>query len=899
MDKPHPLFTPDHSQQKVIDARGGYHLVLASPGCGKTQILTERIQEAIKESVNYEDMLCLTFTNRAARGMTDRINDNISDENARKIYVGNVHRFCSKFLFENGIVPSECSIIDDDDAISIIARYLGEDEYKVKDNFNSKKAYSEVIFFSHIMHQIKHNHHKNLRIHADCINANDIVAMRTICEIQRMEFNANAMIDIYEHNDFYLTASQNDGYDYGMQRVIAEMLRKMDIARQYERYKLDNKLLDYEDLLLLTYDAFAGDKADEYKRYTWIQVDEVQDLNPLQIAIIDAITAHDMHTVMYFGDEQQAIFSFMGAKMDTLGGLKTRCEGNIHHLNINHRSPKYLLNVFNEYAEKVLDIDQNLLPHTTNSDCKTGNRLKILASSTIESEYYDVANVVSGLYAASDTDTTAVIVNSNIDADKVSSALNERGLAHFKVSGDDLFSSPEVKLLLAHFSVIDGEKNFMAWARVLKGVGVFRTNASAREFMQQLLDHAILPTDLLEYNGESTYTQDFASTYEGKELIVFDTETTGLNVFEDDIVQIAAVKMRNGQVVEGSEFNIFIATDRQIPLKLGDIDNPLLAELGRNTLWEHSVGLQKFMDYVGNGVLIGHNSDYDYNILDQNLKRYLPEVDLRERCPKYFDSLKLTRLLAPDLKGYKLKYLLTALNLEGENSHLADADVNATVGLIRYCYEKSKEVASGQAEFLLQTSVKQNTEVFIRNYKSIHSHTIQRLYSSEVNAFEPALISEMKYVSAQFVEAGYIKPVEKIDYIYNYLTNNVLLQDAETHLKEQLSNHIVEINTLKEADLCGSNTMSDRVFVTTVHKAKGLEFDNVVIFDAVDGRYPNYFSANNPRQKAEDARKFYVAMSRAKQLLYVAHSLTRIDYHNQPQPRQLTPFITPVLKYFE
>lgn len=891
-------WTPDDSQRQVIKANGGYHLVLASPGCGKTQILTERIREAQAAGVSYDDMLCLTFTNRAARGMMERVRANIADEDVSRVYVGNVHRFCSKFLFESGIVPAVSSIIDDDDAISIISRYLDEDEHKVKENYNRKKAYSEVVFFSHLMRQIEGGHPKRLRIHPDCMTANDIAAIRKICAVQRMEFCAKSMIDIYEHIDFYREAANNDGYDYGTRHVVIETLRKMDVSWQYEKYKSDNSLLDYEDLLLLAYDTLKADTRGEYKRYTWIQVDEVQDLNPLQLAIIDALTAPKFLTVMYLGDEQQAIFSFMGAKMDTLDVLKRRCEGNIHHLNVNHRSPKYLLDVFNEYADKVLNIDADLLPRTVDTDELGGERLQVLASNTINTEYKDISRFVEGLYKNSGTDTTAVIVNSNFDADKVSEALRERALPHFKVSGDDLFSSDDVKLLLAHFSVIDNEHNFIAWARLFKGLGVFNSNAAARNFTRQLLDRAILPTDLLLYKGETTYTIDFMDTWEQDEIVVFDTETTGLDVFEDDILQIAAVKVRHGQVVTGSEFNIFIATNRHVPTKLGDIDNPVINEMSQNTLYEHGVALRKFMGYVGDGVLLGHNADYDYNILDNNLRRYLPSENLREHHPKYFDTLKLIRLLEPGLKEYKLKYLLATLRLAGENAHLADADVNATVSLMNYCHGKCVGLLGSQAEFLRRATTRKYAETLIHNYKEVYSHTIQMLYKRDLNAVKPALVAEMRHVYDEFVALGSVKTVEKMDYIYRYLTEDTLSQDIGRSLKEQLSGHIVEINTLKEADLCGGSTMADRMFVTTVHKAKGLEFDNVVIFDAVDGRYPNYFNASNPRQKAEDARKFYVAMSRAKRRLYVAYSMTRVDYHNQPQPRELTPFMLPILRYF-
>ena len=79
---------PDESQKRVINLQQGIHLVLAPPGCGKTQILTERVRLARKSGVNYADMLCLTFTNRAARGMVERIKANIDDVAAAEVYVG-------------------------------------------------------------------------------------------------------------------------------------------------------------------------------------------------------------------------------------------------------------------------------------------------------------------------------------------------------------------------------------------------------------------------------------------------------------------------------------------------------------------------------------------------------------------------------------------------------------------------------------------------------------------------------------------------------------------------------------------------------------------------------------------------------------------------------------------
>ena len=161
------VFSPDATQRQVIDLNGGIHLVLAPPGCGKTQILAERVRRAHALGVPYDDMLCLTFTNRAARGMRERIDNSIAEESTDDVFVGNVHRYCSRFLFENHLVPAESAIIDDDTMVSILAMYLDEtEEYVLGDN-RRKRYYSEIMFFSHLMYEIVHGIPMGLRLHPD------------------------------------------------------------------------------------------------------------------------------------------------------------------------------------------------------------------------------------------------------------------------------------------------------------------------------------------------------------------------------------------------------------------------------------------------------------------------------------------------------------------------------------------------------------------------------------------------------------------------------------------------------------------------------------------------------------------------------------------------------------
>ncbi len=909
-------WTPDDTQQRIIDTQTGRHLVLAPPGCGKTQILAERIRRAHAGGVAYGDMLCLTFTNRAARGMRDRIRDHVDGEAAADIFVGNVHRYCSRFLFENGLVPAESAVIDDDTTVSIIAMYMNEMEERVLTDGRRRRYYSLVMFFAHLMIELELGIPKPLRLHPECATRDDIAVMRTICRLQDRPFTAEAMADIYEHNDFYRDLVEADAFDAALRPTARQTLLKMRYAHAYTAYKRQNNLIDFEDLLLYTYAALRAGGA--YRRYPWVQVDEVQDLNLLQLAIVDELTdgtqTGDGPTVMYLGDEQQAIFSFMGAKLQTLELLKTRCTGHIHHLGVNHRSPKYLVDLLNAYATNELGSDPDLLPRPQGGGAAASHELQLVGSDTLETEYDDVARLARTLAAGHDEETTAVIVSSNNDADTVSQRLEQEGMSHFKVSGTDLFATPEVKLLLAHLSVLANDRNFLAWSRLMKGMMVCQTNASARQFVHQLEARAISPTDLLDYEG-TTCVQEFVRLYDGGDLVVFDTETTGLNVFEDDIVQIAAERIRQGKTV--ARFSVHIETGRDIPRMLGDIVNPIIEERRHQTLCGHAEALQRFLDFVGNDVLVGHNAEYDYRIMDYNLRRYLPAADWQREHPVCLDSLRLIRLLRPDLKAFKLKMLLRELQLEGENSHLADADVHATVSLLGYCRRRAQEMVDSQQEYLARPGVQERIRLLRRNYGGLFKDARSRLYrrpddaasegqdmpggdntAAGRDAAAPAVVAELQRFYDALRRQGWCPEVKKLDYILRFLADDIIDASREPSLKEQLDRHIMEMNTFKEADLCGSTTIADRLFVTTIHKAKGLEFDNVIVFDVVDGRIPNYYSEGNPAQLAEDARKLYVAMSRARRRLFIAYSRQR-QVGRDLKPQRLSRFMGSVRGMFK
>ena len=885
----------DKYQIPVVEASQGCHLVLASPGCGKTHILAERIRYARERGVKYEDMLCLTFTNRAAREMTNRIQKVVGGDFS-ELMVGNVHRFCSKFLFEQGRIPADSAIIDDEEAVSIIADYRNEDEEGVTRDFNRYKGYQTIIFFQHFIYQLEHQHPWKYYLHPESFTDDDREAVKHICASQKIEYDEQAVVNIYHHAQEYMDEANAPGLDGKTADRIRVLLWKMYYANCYARYKEENHLFDFEDLLLYTYDIYRSDPT--CKRYPWIQVDEVQDLNGMQLAIIDLLTAEDNPMVMYLGDEQQAIFSFMGAKVETLTLLKMRCKGNIHHLQRNHRSPKYLLDVFNDYAEKQLKIDRELLPLSDNDTKATSGDLRIIHSSTIEAEHKDITTEALSLYEQNKEERTAVIVSANSDADRISEAMTEAGLTHFKVSGRDLFDTPDVKLLLAHLSVLSNEHNSIAWTRIMKGVRAFPSHALARRFNWKLKQLALSPSDFLLY-PESCYTAEFLRAYNEEEIVVFDTETTGLNVFQDDIIEIAAIQIKGGEVV-GEPLDLYIETDKPILPMLGDKENPMYAiyheKMSTGELLSPSDALQRFLAYVGTSPILGHNANYDYNILDNNLQRYCNDT-MQAHDIRCFDSLKLIRLLAPSLHSYKLESLLETFHLAGVNSHQAIDDVKATVSLVRLCAEKAREKQAQQAAFICHPKVKPFANVLRSNYGECYREAVNRLYKLSTD-HEPALVSELSAAYNAFRSDGLINDIPRLDYILRYLRIDMLTDETVANaLAPQLSQYVMDINTLKEADFCNSKSILERIYVTTVHKAKGLEFDNVIIFDAADGRYPNAYNKTK-QQDEEDARKFYVAMSRAKRRLFIAYSLQRVDRHGRVFNHDLTPLMDSIQKYF-
>lgn len=833
----------DNKQNEVIKFNSGHALVLGAPGCGKTDILSYRVAFSHQiYNVDYRDMLCLTFTNRASREMKERIKKTVGDVMA-DLFVGNLHRFCIRFIYENDLVPIDVGIADDTEQEEIIA---------------------------------------------------ELTEKPQVPGWQIMK-TTNVAASIYMKSNGFPSEI------IGREPYIDSSTR--DLAERYIKYKEENKLIDFDDILLITYKALMEEgyqQKYQYSSYKWIQVDEVQDLYPIQLGIIEKLVAKDYESVVYLGDERQAIYSFLGAKHDSIVSLKEKAGNNYFVLSNNYRSPMYLLDMLNNYAIYRLKVDDATLLPRTNNKQHIDDGLMLINCNSRDDQLNVIATLGRNLYLNSlekyeetknekDLESVGILVRTNDDAERISEILDNHNITHIKLSKRDVFKLVDFKTLYSHFSVVVNDTRFSDWARILYQTKALDTLKLSKRCIKKMRDIGLTPLDLMFYEN-SSYFIEFCKSYEDKEIVLFDTETTGLDIFNDDIIQIAALKMRNGKIVPGTELDIIIKlqNDKTIPPTLHNgLVNPMVEEYKRRSngtqkqkenqyFMEAEEAFVFFVNYIGNAELLGHNVNYDVHVLENNITRRTKNVTFR--TPVYWDTLKMARMLDPNLRKHTLESLLETYGLEGVNSHNALDDIRATKSLTDYCYEKMSKFVDVQASFISHPELKKVQRRLMNKYWLLYQHTMNKMYSATINN-ENTFDYEFNYIYNQMVSQKIIKEIKLFPYIRK-LFNKVVIDSAkDVYLNHQLVNHLYEFRTFNEGDFFQNGVLNERMFIMTIHKAKGLEFDNVILYDITNGRMPK-----NSTNVDEEARVLYVAMSRAKKRLYITYE-NKISYflgtHNE------------------
>jgi DNA helicase-2/ATP-dependent DNA helicase PcrA len=849
-------FRPTEEQQKVLDLKTGLNLVLAPPGSGKTELLAQRVYDAKNNGYEDSDIICLTFTNRAAKGMKERIDRKYPDN---RITIGNFHRYAVNFLKANRFIPLNANILDEEDQNQIIEEIKEELKYGY-DAFGKK--ISNYVYNPELIKLAVYLKQKELGFPEDL-------------------FNKPRRSDI------------------------PDVWKAKEVGEAYNKEKQESNYFDFDDLLTMTY--YHLSRSDRSKlllgQFRWIQVDEVQDLNPLQWAILHRITAPDALEV-YFGDYEQAIFSFMGAKLESFHNIEQQInadkqKNSILNLCKNFRSPSYLMDIYVRYAETHWRPSWKQRPFAHKQQEAPAGALRIFrinGTNSAEAEYI-AANILPPMLV--NGERTAIIVKENRPADIISDALKRKNLPHFKISGFDLFHRKPIKGLMAFMSVLHNEFDRLSWARIFHEFASLSLKES-RVLVNDIFRKGLTPVDIL-IGASSAFTArtgQFFDIFSNQTMVVFDTETTGLDTATDDIIQIAAVKIKNGRTE--SVFEVYIKTDKDISLSEA-VHNISKEYLNKNGLSARE-GLEQFMTFCGeNCVLVAHNIRYDYNILNSNLSRYCNR-QLTDWCSRSFDSILITKLLYPDFTSYKLKNLIERLNIKGVNSHNALDDVKATVALID----------------------KLNSD-YRRNFQTAQSRILNdaeniKIFRRLIHNFNPLFVEIQETINT----CGQLKKLIERYFEYAKITNEELHElekltkhldhytnlDSQLTLREKIDRYLPEYILYKESDLYLGH---EQIVVSTVYKAKGLEFDNVVIADATDEMYPRLWALKKDLQNAEtqekrkniqtqitkktleDARAFYVAMTRSKKKLYIT-----IPTNNSFGYRQApSGFINCIQGYFE
>ncbi|MGI8599978.1 MAG: 3'-5' exonuclease [Chitinophagaceae bacterium] len=838
------VFTPTVEQQKILEIKEGIHLVLAPPGSGKTELLASRVENAIKSGLKDNEIICLTFTNRAAKGMKERIENKYPNN---EIIIGNIHHYCSTFLFQNKLIPLNTSILDEEDADSII------------EELKKELGYSPIV------------NGKPFNVY----NPN-LLKLATYLKQQKLGF-PNEILQLPKTED------------------IPNYAEAKELCEAYMNIKEAFSFIDFDDLLINTYNTLLNKTINSiYASFKWIQVDEVQDLNPIQWAIIDKIKMGDGVTV-YFGDYEQAIFSFMGAKLASLHAIELTCKSNppngIHNLQKNFRSPSYLLNIYVDYAKQLLNPAWKKEPVSDKVENAEEGSLKIhKINGTLQKEAtYIVENILSKLSSSQD-EKTAIIVRYNNTADLISSELNKKGISHFKISGFDLFRRKSIKGLMAFLSILENNFNKLSWTRLYYEFGALKTLKEARHFIQYLFKIGLTPIDFILFENQSSRIINFFETVKSQRLIVFDTETTGIKTDEDDIIQVAAIEIVNGEIKR--EFEVYIKNNKPLAEseKIHNISKEYLDIHGKSP----EIALQAFIDFVGSDVtLIAHNLPFDIDILASNLTKYLA-IDINVISNKHIDTLELSKLIHPNLNSYKLENLIEYLKIVGVNSHNALDDVKATASLIDKLYKDAEILVEKHNKFFTDLNNVKILKAFTENFSSLYKSTIDDFNKSKslnelIDYYFDFMISK-GIINGEDYESKEKREVQKLLNHIKFYTK----ESKESSLKEKIKKFVPEYNSFKESDLYYGK---DKIFLSTVYKAKGLEFDNVIVAESTDSTYPSWTSKTQD-EILEDARAFYVAMTRTKKRLHITHHNTFVSSWGNTYIRPQSRFISTIEKHF-
>ncbi|HKV03690.1 MAG TPA: UvrD-helicase domain-containing protein, partial [Candidatus Acidoferrales bacterium] len=434
----------NEQQREAALATEGPLLVLAGAGTGKTRAITYRVAHLIEQGVPPEAILAVTFTNKAAEVMKERISDLLraSGRGASDVWVSTFHSFCARLLRREAQhlgLPRDFAIYDDDDQTSAVKRALQQRGFSSED-YPPRSLRAQI------------SHAKNHGISPD-----------------EMESQAAGM------------------RDRGRQDAA-------NIFRAYNEILRQAAALDFDDLLLRAVELLR-DHADVRSRWSgrfqYVMVDEFQDTNRAQEELV-RLLAGRRKNVCVVGDEDQSIYGWRGARAGNLKRFTEDFPGaRIVRLEANYRSTQRILDA----AAAVVKNNSGRLGKTLQATLGSGERLRFFeaADSTAEAEF--ICGEISALVRRDPDARIAVLYRTGAQSRSFEEVLRRLGIRHRVVGGFSFYERAEVRNALAYVRLLFHPEDDVALLRVLnvppRGIGaatLAAIEARAKESRRLLWD---------------------------------------------------------------------------------------------------------------------------------------------------------------------------------------------------------------------------------------------------------------------------------------------------------------------------------------------------------------------------------------------------------------------------
>ena len=844
--------TFNKKQQQVINELNQNILLSAGAGTGKTNVLSYRVANILnKNRANADEILCLTFTNKACRELKNRITSQLDFETANKITIRTIHGFAYQVITTTAkkaqTIFKEFVIFDDEDQKTLIRQTIA--------NFPKARAL-DIQYIVNCIEQLKQE--RALKH----IYTEDIEADYTTIYHQHLKFNKTFN---QQPSDNLTKFFQFDG---------------LNIIINYEFALQQMHGLDYKDLIANAYRLFQDENicSSWRKRYKCIMIDEMQDTSSFEYTMLEKL--FPANNIMLCGDEFQTIYEWRGSNpQKILTAFTEKYNPLIINFNENYRSTKLLLEMayntlINLFCKETIlhSYAKNLLSKSS----ELGHKIELKQANSLANEaQWIFQNIVNLLPLVKTPTQIAILVRQNNYLQNLTLHLNylaniynqknqEASINFIQIDNIRFFKRQEIKDVLSIMKYLINPNDYLSLQRILinliPNIGI-RTikQISSAEYLQ----NGLRLSDFINANFQNPNYEPFSdliSAYLSKDIIVFDIEGTGTDIFADNIIQLSAIKIRKGKKI--AEFNRYLKSDKPVgdSEKVHHISDEYLQTHGENP----KLVLQEFCQFIQDAIITGHNiRGYDMDILNQNLlKHNLKPVNFSNIN---FDTLDLVRRFYPNLPNHKLEFLSNHFQFETKSNHNSLDDVFATWELLHKLLE-DKIIPTAKKRSELINKQKNKFIHVAQNFQKLHSILndnllLENLITQIVKEFD--LVNIYK---ANATQDGAVR-LENIRNLFRLAKAELNSHRGTNGIKE-----LLQYASLSNTDLDALTSSHPKIPIITIHQAKGLEFDYEFLAGMNDDIFPSYFSTRNGSITEEEKRLFYVAITRAKKALFLSSS---------------------------